>query len=227
MTGQAGSVRTVARKYLVAGLNGSSRCSPPSCFARRQISIVPFVLAGLAGVRLGAMHGGGPTAESESAGPTGDDGDSVRYTDSRLADGGTLIPYRPPRLPMEPLSLGIPGGVLDSLPEDDGTAAHDMKRAVEGIERSLNRAIEDSDDESEAAAQILDAVEAMEDRVERYHEFVPELRAWGQSPIYAIAWRNLYLELLAEITAVEWLASHLDRERNYRMVEDGIRFGGR
>lgn len=127
---------------------------------------------------------------------------------------------------MEPISLGIPGGVLDSLPEDDSTAAQDMHRAVEGIERSLNRAIEAADSESEAASQVLDAVEAMEDRAERYHEFVPELRAWGQSPIYAIAWRNLYLELLAELTSVEWLEPHMDRERNFRIVEDGIRFGG-
>ena len=126
---------------------------------------------------------------------------------------------------MEPISLGVPGGVLDSLPEDDGTAAHDMRRAVEAIERSLNRSIEDADGESEAAGRVLDAVEAMEERAERYHEFVPELRAWGQSPIYAIAWRNLYLELLAELTSVGWLEPHLDRERNFRMVEDGIRFG--
>ena len=126
---------------------------------------------------------------------------------------------------MEPLSLGVPGGVLESLPDDDGTAANDMQRAVEGIERSLNRAVENADDENEAAGRVLDAVEGMEERAERYHEFVPELRAWGQSPIYAIAWRNLYLELLAELTAVEWLEPHLDRERNFRIVEDGIRFG--
>lgn len=126
---------------------------------------------------------------------------------------------------MEPISLGVPRGVLDSLPEDGGTAGQDMQRAVEGIERSLNRAIEEADGEGAAAEQVVDAMEAMEERVERYHEFVPELRAWGQSPIYAIAWRNLYLELLAELSDVDWLASHLDRERNYRMVEDGIRFG--
>jgi hypothetical protein len=127
---------------------------------------------------------------------------------------------------MEPISLGIPGGVLDSLPEEDGAAAQDMRRAVQGIESSLNRAIENADSESEAAGTVLDAVEAMEGHAERYHEFVPELRAWGQSPIYAIAWRNLYLELLAELTSVEWLEPHMDRERNFRIVEDGIRFGG-
>lgn len=128
---------------------------------------------------------------------------------------------------MDNISLGVPRGVVESLPEDDGTAAHDMQRAVEGIEGSLNRAIDDADSESEAAAQVVDAMEAMEGRVERYHEFVPELRAWGQSPIYAIAWRNLYLELLAQLGEVTWLASYVDRERNYRRVEDGIRFGKR
>jgi hypothetical protein len=30
-----------------------------------------------------------------------------------------------------------------------------------------------------------------------------------------------------QINEVEWLAPHVDRERNYRLVEDGIRFGGR
>ena len=65
----------------------------------------------------------------------------------------------------------------------------------------------------------------MEDNAEEYNEFVPELRAWGQSPIYAIAWRNCYLELLAQLNEVEWIADGLDRERTYRQFEDGIRFG--
>jgi hypothetical protein len=67
----------------------------------------------------------------------------------------------------------------------------------------------------------------MEDHLERYDEFVPELRAWGQSPIYAIAWRNLQAALLTQLYDVEWLTAHLDRERNYRLVEDGIRLSDR
>lgn len=126
---------------------------------------------------------------------------------------------------MNQISLGVPAGVLDSLPDDDGTAAQDMERAVEGIERSLNAAIETADDESEAVSTVVDAMETMEAKAERYDEFVPELRAWGQSPIYAIAWRNCYLELLAQLGEVEWLADSLDRERSYRQFEDGIRFG--
>jgi hypothetical protein len=123
------------------------------------------------------------------------------------------------------ISLGVPAGVLDSLPDDDGTAARDMERAVEGIEHSLNNAIEEADDESEAVSTVVDAMESMEAKAERYDEFVPELRAWGQSPIYAIAWRNCYLELLAQLGEVAWLADRLDRERSFRQFEDGIRFG--
>ncbi|AEN05688.1 hypothetical protein [Halolamina sp.] len=126
---------------------------------------------------------------------------------------------------MEEISLGVPAGVLESLPEQDGTAAQDLQRAVAGIERSLNDAIAEADDEAEAVAVVADAVETMEEKAEEYDEFVPELRAWGQSPIYAIAWRNCYLELLAQVNEVEWVAERLDRERSYRRFEDGIRFG--
>ena len=127
---------------------------------------------------------------------------------------------------MEKLSLGVPAGVLESLPEDDGTAAQDMQRAVAGIESSLNDAVAEAEDEAEAVSTVVDAMEAMEEKAERYDEFVPELRAWGQSPIYAIAWRNCYLELLAQLAEVGWIAEGLDRERSYRRFEDGIRFGG-
>ena len=126
---------------------------------------------------------------------------------------------------MDRVSLGVPRPILESLPEEDGTAAEDMRRAVEGIESRLNRAVEAADDESEAAARAVDAVEHLEARTERYDEFVPELRAWGQSPIYAIAWRNLCADLVEQLYGVDWLADHLDRERNRRVVEDGIRFG--
>jgi hypothetical protein len=125
------------------------------------------------------------------------------------------------------LSLGVPRGVLDSLPEDGANAAADMKKAVEGIEASLQDAVESAESDAEASSRVVDAVEHLEDRMETYDEFVPELRAWGQSPIYAIAWRNLYAELIAQIYEHEWLAERIDRERNYRLVEDGIRFGDR
>jgi hypothetical protein len=125
------------------------------------------------------------------------------------------------------LSLGVPRGVIESLPEDGDNTVADMKQAVAGLEGSLEDAIDSADSESEAAGYAVDVVEHLEDRMETYDGFVPELRAWGQSPIYAIAWRNLYAELIAQIYEHEWLAAHIDRERNYRLVEDGIRFGDR
>ena len=123
------------------------------------------------------------------------------------------------------ISLGVPRGVLDSLPEAGDSAAADMKKAVAGLEGSLQDALDAADSDSEAAGYAVDAVEHLEERMETYDEFVPELRAWGQSPIYAIAWRNLYAELIAQLYEYEWLAAQIDRERNYRLVEDGIRFG--
>ncbi|WP_418281645.1 hypothetical protein [Halorubrum sp. DTA98] len=123
---------------------------------------------------------------------------------------------------MPEISLGVPKGVVESLPEEDGTAERDMRRAIAGIQSRLNEEIEGSGPE-EAAAVVVDAVERMEAQASTYHEFVPELRAWGQSPIYAIAWRNLYIELIGQLYEHEWLADDLDRERNFRIVEDGIR----
>ena len=128
---------------------------------------------------------------------------------------------------MDEISLAIPRDVIDSLPDDEGTAALDMQRSVEGIEARINQAIADSESESAAAGRIADAIERMETHLERYDEFVPELRAWGQSPIYAIAWRNLQAALITQLYEVEWLQANLDRERNYRLVEDGIRLRDR
>jgi hypothetical protein len=126
---------------------------------------------------------------------------------------------------MDPVSLGVPRPLLESLPEDGHNAAEDMQRAVGGLEQRLNRGIEAAETDAEAASHVLRIIEHMEARGERYDDFVPELRAWGQSPIYAIAWRNLYADLIAQLYENEELAGHLDRERNQRLVEDGIRFG--
>ncbi|XVH32462.1 hypothetical protein ACNS7O_04550 [Haloferacaceae archaeon DSL9] len=128
---------------------------------------------------------------------------------------------------MEPVSLGVPRPILESLPDDDGAAAADMQRSVQGIEQRINQAIDAADSEAEAAKSVADAIERMEAHLDRYDAFIPELRAWGQSPIYAIAWRNLQADLLMQLYEVEWLAAQLDKERNYRLVEDGIRFGKR
>jgi len=124
---------------------------------------------------------------------------------------------------MEELSLGVPEPILASLPQDGDSAAQDMHRAVESLESRLNGAIDEADDDAAAVSAVVDTIEAMEDRIETYDGFVPELRAWGQSPIYAIAWRNLYADLISQIYDNEAWAERLDRERNYRIAEDGIR----
>jgi len=124
---------------------------------------------------------------------------------------------------MDDISLGVPEPVLERLPEGSEDASMDMQQAVAGWEQRLNDRIEDADDEAEAAGYALDAIEHFEDRLETYDAFVPELRAWGQSPIYAIAWRTLYADLIAQLYEHDDLADHLDRERNARLVEDGIR----
>ncbi len=124
---------------------------------------------------------------------------------------------------MDEIELGVPRPLIESLPDDGSGARTDMQRAVEGYNARLERALEAAEDDSEAAAGVLDLIEHFEDRVERFHGFVPELRAWGQSPIFAIAWRNLYADLIEQLYEHEWLATQLDRERNARLVEDGIR----
>ncbi|GAB7018468.1 hypothetical protein [Halostagnicola bangensis] len=124
---------------------------------------------------------------------------------------------------MDNISLGVPEPVLEQLPEDGDDTAMDMQHAVAGWEDRLNRAIDEADDEREAAASVLEMIDRFEDRFETYDEFVPELRAWGQSPIYAIAWRTLYADVIAQLYEHDDLSEHLDRERNARLLGDGIR----
>jgi hypothetical protein len=128
---------------------------------------------------------------------------------------------------MDEFDLGVPTQILESLPEEDEAARQDMQRAVAGLEARLNEAVSAAEDEREAAQAVIDGLERLEDQLEQYDEFVPELRAWGQSPIYAIAWRNLQADLIMQIQEIGWVAERLDQERNYRTVEDGIRLRDR
>ena len=125
------------------------------------------------------------------------------------------------------IDIGIPGGIFELLPDDGEGAALDMEQAIGGLERNLQRAVTGTDSQEEATEYVVDAIEHLEDRIERYDEFIPELRAWGQSPVYAVAWRNLYAEVIAQLYEHEWLGPSIDKERAYRLVEDGIRFGKR
>jgi len=124
---------------------------------------------------------------------------------------------------MEIVTLSVPEPILDSLPEDDPNAGQDMRQAVAGWETRINRAVDEAEDDGEALGYVVDAIDRMEDRLEAYDEFVVELRAWGQSPIYAMAWRNLYGDIIGQLYEHDDLGERIDRERNYRAVEDGIR----
>ena len=126
---------------------------------------------------------------------------------------------------MDEIELALPEAIVDALPEDGDEARQDMGKAVAGWEADLNAALTVGD-EDEAVSAVVDVVERFEDRWEAYDEFVVELRAWGQSPIYAMAWRDLHAAVVQQIYEHEDLADHIDRERNARIVEDGIRPGG-
>lgn len=117
------------------------------------------------------------------------------------------------------VNLSIPHGIVDALPEDDPDAARDMQRAVDGWERQINASLESGDD----AAVLVDAIERFERRWDRYDDFVVELRAWGQSPIYAMAWRDLHAAVIQQLYEDDEFADEIDRERNARIVEEGIR----
>jgi hypothetical protein len=122
---------------------------------------------------------------------------------------------------MADLSLTIPRSIVDALPEDGEPAHKDMERAIAGWERQLDDLLEEDD-----PSGVVSLIERFEDRWERYDDFVVELRAWGQSPIYAMAWRDLHAAVIRQIYDHEDLADRIDRERHSRIVEDGIRRKG-
>lgn len=126
---------------------------------------------------------------------------------------------------MDELTLAVPAPIRDALPEDGDNAAQDMDRAVAGWTARINRAIDAAEDDAEAASAVVDLLERFESRRERYDDYVVELRAWGQSPIYAMAWRDLHAALIRQIYDHDELAEHLNRERHARILDDGIRPG--
>ncbi|MGM0591378.1 MAG: hypothetical protein ACQETI_07075 [Halobacteriota archaeon] len=128
---------------------------------------------------------------------------------------------------MEELSLGVPRSILESLPQGDEGPGHDMQQSVAALEVRLNRVIAEADEEATAAAAVVDEIERLASRLERYDEFVPELRAWGQSPVYAIGWRDLQADLIMQIREHEWLSAHVDAECSHRLAVDESRFDAR
>jgi len=126
---------------------------------------------------------------------------------------------------VENIKLTIPKSIVDSLPEDSAETKQDMEKAIIGWERNINASLEAQADE-EMIDAIVDLIEHFESRWESYDDYVVELRAWGQSPIHAIAWRNFCASLVDQLYDHGDLGERLDRERNHRIVDDGIRLGG-
>lgn len=124
---------------------------------------------------------------------------------------------------MDDIRLTVPEPIRDALPADSEDAVRDMERAVAGWQTRINRAIAETDTEDDAVSVAVDALERFEARWEQYDDFVAELRAWGQSPIYAMAWRDLQAALVSQLYEHEDLADRLDRERHARILDDGIR----
>jgi len=125
---------------------------------------------------------------------------------------------------VEDIKLTIPKSIVDSLPEDSAETKQDMEKAIVGWERNINSSLEvQADDEMIEA--IVDLIEHFESRWESYDEFIVELRAWGQSPIYAVAWRDLHAAVIQQVHEHEDLGDRISRERHARIFNDGIRPG--
>lgn len=118
---------------------------------------------------------------------------------------------------MSHVTLEVPRAIVDALPDDGENAAKDMERAVAGWEQRIDQLLDND------KGSVIDVVERFEDRWERYDQMIVELRAWGQSPIYAMAWRDLHESLTEQLLSDEALANQIDRERHSRIVEHGIR----
>lgn len=120
---------------------------------------------------------------------------------------------------MEPISLSIPSELVDALPDDDPDARMAMQRELTQYERYINEAI----DRGEGAEAAADVIDRLQERWEQYDGYIVELRAWGQSSIYAEVWCDLQYALIRQLYAHQDLGPALDRERNARLVDDGIR----
>jgi hypothetical protein len=124
---------------------------------------------------------------------------------------------------VESITLTIPKSIVESLPEDSAETKQDMEKAIVGWEQRINASLERDDEEMGNA--IVDLIEHFETRWESYDEYVVELRAWGQSPIYAMAWRDLHAAVVHQIRDHGDLDDRIDRERHARIFDDGIRPG--
>lgn len=124
---------------------------------------------------------------------------------------------------MEEINLKIPQSIVESLPEDSAETKQDMEQAIIGWEGNINTAM--AEDDEEMIEGLVDLIEHFEDRWEQYDQYIVELRAWGQSPIYAMAWRDLHAGVIQQVHEHEDLGDRISRERHARIFDDGIRPG--
>lgn len=108
---------------------------------------------------------------------------------------------------MRDVDVEAPGTIIDSLPADGEDVSRDMQLVDEGWEHRINDLLAEADD----AGSVVDVIERFEDRWQRYDDFIVELRGWGRSPIYAMAWRDLHESLIQKLYAHDTPAEVIDR----------------
>lgn len=120
---------------------------------------------------------------------------------------------------MDEISLAVPRELGETLPEESDETLMAMQRELEQYEGYVNDAIA----EGEGASAAADVLDRLEERWGSYDTYIVELRAWGQSSIYAEVWCDFQYALIQQLYDHEELAHELDQERNARLVDDGIR----
>ena len=117
------------------------------------------------------------------------------------------------------LSLAVPRELAETLPEDSDETLMAMQREINQYEGYINAA----GSEDEVASAAVDVLDRIEERWEAYDSYIVELRAWGQSSIYAEVWCDFQYALMQQLYDHEALVENLDQERHSRLLDDGIR----
>ena len=120
---------------------------------------------------------------------------------------------------MDEISLAVPRELAETLPEDSDGTLMAMQREINQYEGYINAA----GSEDEVASAAVDVLDRIEERWEAYDSYIVELRAWGQSSIYAEVWCDFQYALMQQLYDHEALVENLDQERHSRLLDDGIR----
>lgn len=120
---------------------------------------------------------------------------------------------------MDEISLAVPRELAETLPEDSDETLMAMQREINQYEGYINAA----GSEDEVASAAVDVLDRIEERWEAYDSYIVELRAWGQSSIYAEVWCDFQYALMQQLYDHEALVENLDQERHSRLLDDGIR----